>query len=69
MADHSKPEALIDGVAALVGLTITPEQRPGVARFLALAADMAALVEAAPVDPDHLALAPVFVPVAPAGRA
>lgn len=68
MADVPKPEALIDSLGPLLGLAITPEQRPGVIRFLAVAAEMAAVVASAPIDPDHLALAPVFVPVTPAGR-
>ena len=68
MADRPQPDALIDGLAPLLGLEITPEQRPGVIRFLAVAADMAALLDAAPVAPDHLARASVFVPVVPAGR-
>ena len=41
-----------DAVAALVGLTLTPGQRPGVVRFLAIARDMAAVVEAVPLDED-----------------
>ncbi|PWR19065.1 DUF4089 domain-containing protein [Zavarzinia compransoris] len=59
------PDAYIDVQAPVLGLTITAEQRPGVATFLRLAADMAALLEAAPLEDDSLDLDGVFVPVAP----
>ncbi|MCF4167147.1 DUF4089 domain-containing protein [Zavarzinia compransoris] len=62
------PEACLDANAALLGLTITPSQRPGVLQFLKLAADMAALVEAAPVPADTLDLDGTFEPVAPKGE-
>ena len=39
-------DAYIDAVAPAVGLTLDPGWRPGVARFLALAAGMAARLEA-----------------------
>lgn len=46
--------------AATVGLPIDPAHMPGVVRFLMLAADMAAILDAAPLHPDDDALAPVL---------
>jgi hypothetical protein len=60
------PARHIDACAALLGLTITAEQRPGVSQFLTLAAAMAALVEAAPLGGDALDLAGIFSPISPA---
>ncbi|MFA5122931.1 DUF4089 domain-containing protein [Zavarzinia sp.] len=57
-------DLVIDANAALLGLEIGPEQRPGVVQFLKLAAQMAALVEAAPIG-DTLELDGAFHPVAP----
>jgi hypothetical protein len=57
-------DAYVDAQAALLGLPIAPEHRPGVVRYLQLAAGMAPRVT-------DFALAPgdesgnVFVPVAP----
>jgi hypothetical protein len=56
------PDAYIDAVAAAVGLAVAEADRPGVARFLALAAEMAAVLETVPLDDAELALAPVFLP-------
>jgi len=55
-------DAYIDAVAAEVGLEITEVQRPGVRQFLGIAADMAAVIQAVPLDDAELALAPVFCP-------
>jgi hypothetical protein len=57
-------DAYIDSASAVVGLTIAEEYRPGVARFLALAAEMADLLDAVDLDDGELALAPVFLPPA-----
>lgn len=54
-------DAHIDAASALVGLTIAEAHRPGVARFLALAAEMAATLETVDLG-DTLDLAPVFTP-------
>lgn len=45
-ADATDWTAYVDVVAPTVGLAIAPEWRPGVARFLGLAAGMAATLEA-----------------------
>jgi hypothetical protein len=60
-------EALVRANADALGLRLTPEQMPGVLRYVTLAADMAALVEALPLGRDDEA-ATVFVPVVPAAR-
>ena len=59
--DHT---AYIDAAAATLGLKITAEQRPGVTRFFALAADMAALVNGLPLTPADES-GNVFKPVSP----
>jgi hypothetical protein len=41
-------------------VSVVEAWRPGVARFLALAAEMAAVLEAVPLDEAELELAPVF---------
>lgn len=61
------PEAYLDAHAALLGLTITEGQRPGVLQFLKLAADMAALIDGAAVPDDTLDLDGTFEPMAPRG--
>ena len=53
-------DADLDALAALVELTITPGQRPGVQRFLAIAQEMASVVAAVPLDETTLDLAPVY---------
>ena len=53
-------DAYIDVASAAVGVPVAEAHRPGVARFLALAAEMAATLEAVALDEDELALAPVF---------
>jgi hypothetical protein len=61
-------DAYIEGASALIGLPVAEAHRPGVARFLALAAEMAAVLEAVPLEEDELAPAPVFTLPEP-GRA
>lgn len=51
-----------DAMAASLGLTITPEQRPVVLEFLRIAHGMAAIVATAPLDEAGFELAPVFRP-------
>ncbi|GAB5375581.1 MAG: hypothetical protein AcusKO_20430 [Acuticoccus sp.] len=53
-------DAYLDAAARTVGLTIAPEHREGVLRFLAIAAEFAAMLDEAPVEDDHQAHAPVF---------
>jgi hypothetical protein len=58
-------EAYVDAAAAVLQLPLSPEHRPGVLHYFALAASMAELVAAQPLtisdDP-----AEAFVPVSPA---
>lgn len=49
-------DSWIDAVAPALGLGVAPEWRPGVARFLGLAAEMAARLEAVELADDHLEL-------------
>ena len=58
-------EAYVDASAAALDLRLAPEHRVGVLRYFALAADMAELVEAVPLDV-HIDPAVTFTPVAPA---
>ncbi|MDM0038942.1 DUF4089 domain-containing protein [Variovorax sp. J22G21] len=60
----AQTEAYVDAAAAALDLKLRPEHRPGVLRYFALAAEMAALVEAVPLDP-HAEPAVSFVPVSP----
>ncbi len=58
-------EAYVDAASAALNLSLSPEHRPGVLRYFALAAGMAELVAAQPLEiTDHPAEA--FVPVPPA---
>ena len=57
-------ERYVDAQCELLGLVLTPAQRPGVVRYLQLAASMAALVSDFPLGRDDEA-ANVFVPVGP----
>ena len=59
--DHA---AYLNAAAATLGLTLTAEQRPGVARYFALAADMAVLVNGLPLTPADES-GSVFQPVSP----
>jgi len=55
-------ETYVDAAAGLLGLPIDAERRPGVLMFMGLAAEMAAILEAAPLDEDELAPLPVYLP-------
>jgi hypothetical protein len=57
-------ERYLDPAAEALGLAIAPEHRPGVVRYLQLAASMAALVTEFPLGRDDEA-ANVFRPVGP----
>ncbi len=57
-----KAEAYMDAAADLVGLAIEPEWRPGVAQYLALAAEMAEILEQVVLDDAEIVQAPVYVP-------
>ena len=59
MADH---DAYIDAASALLDLEIADAWRPGVTRFLGLAAGMAALLDTVALDDGALDLAPVYLP-------
>ena len=63
--ERQQVEAYVDAAAAALGLPIAAEHRPGVVHYVALAAAMAELVMALPLDVDDDP-APVFTPVAPA---
>ena len=55
-------DAYIDATSAIVNLPIAEEYRPGVAAFLQLAADMAAVLARVDLDDGELALAAVYLP-------
>jgi hypothetical protein len=57
-------EAHVDAVAATLGLPLDAAHRPGVLRYFALAARMAALLDAQPLGTADEP-ANVFVPVSP----
>ena len=59
------PDALINAVSAQVGLTISAAHRPGVRRFLQIAAEMAATLDRVELDGAESALAPVYRPPEP----
>jgi hypothetical protein len=59
--DHT---AYIDAAAATLGLSLTQEQRKGVALYFGLAASMAALLQGLQLGPADES-GTVFVPVAP----
>jgi Protein of unknown function (DUF4089) len=60
--------AYIDAASAMLDLEIAERHRPGMLRFLGLAAEMAAVLDGVPLDDGELALAPVFLPPAPERR-
>ena len=60
-------EQYLDTHAALLGLAITPEQRPGVVRYLQLAAGVASRVMEFPLAPEDES-GNVFVTVAARGE-
>ena len=55
------PEAVIDAMAPLLGLTIAPEYRAGIATNLAVTSALVTLVLDVPLD-DHVEPAAVFRP-------
>lgn len=57
-------EAAVDAQAAVLGLVLAPEHRPGVLQYYALAAGMAELVQGLPLGRDDEPAA-VFTPVSP----
>jgi hypothetical protein len=57
-------ETYVDSQAALLGLTLSPEHRPGVVRYFQLVAGMAPRVMDFPLTPADEP-GNVFVPVAP----
>ena len=59
-------EAYLDAVAPAVGLPIDPDWRGGVARFLGLAAEMAATLDAVELADDQLDLDTLLVLPEPA---
>ena len=54
-------EAYLDAVAPAVGLPVDPDWRGGIVRFLGLAAEMAATLDAVALADDHLELDAVLV--------
>ena len=60
----AQTEAYVDAAAAALDLNLRPDYRPGVLRFFTLAAEMAAVVDAVPLEP-HAESAVSFVPVSP----
>jgi len=60
----AQTEAYVDAAAAALDLKLRPDHRPGVLRFFALAAEMAAVVEGVPLDA-HAESAVTFTPVDP----
>ena len=61
-------DAYVDAAAAALDLPLSPEHRPGVLQFFALAAGFAEHLQAVPLDA-HDDPAPVFVPVEPSAKA
>ena len=60
-------EAYVDAAAAALNLSLRPEDRPGVLRFFALAAEFGAVLDAVPLEA-HAESAVVFKPVVPHGE-
>ncbi len=58
------PDRYLDATAAALELPIAPEHRPGVLRYLQLAAAMAERIESLPLDPADEPGSP-FRPVEP----
>lgn len=55
-------DAYLDAASAMVGLPVAEAWRPGVLRFLGIAAEMAAILERVPLDDGLNDLAPVYQP-------
>ena len=66
--DDSTIAAHVDAAAALLGLPLAPEHRPGVLMYFALAAAMAEQVNGLPLS-EHDESGSQFVPVSPGGAA
>jgi hypothetical protein len=64
MSETSTYEAYVDAAAAALDLPLSPAHRPGVLRYFALAAEMAALVNGLPLAV-HDEAAEAFVPIGP----
>lgn len=64
--DATQVEAYVDAQCALLGLTLAPEHRPGVIRYLQLVIGMAPRVMDFPLAPADES-GNTFVPVAPRG--
>ena len=60
----TQTEAYVDAAAAALDLPLRPDHRPGALRFFALAAEMAAVVDAVLLDA-HAEPAVTFLPVSP----
>jgi hypothetical protein len=59
-------EARLEAMAAVLALPVDAAYRPGVLRFLGLAAEMAAVLDRVPLDPGTAPLAPALsLPDAP----
>ena len=65
--DRERIEAYVDAAAAALDLPLAPAHRPGVLAYFALAAAMAELIDAHPLQLDDEP-APVFTPVSPRGN-
>jgi hypothetical protein len=62
--ERERIEAYVDAAAAALDLPLAPAHRPGVLLYFALAAELAELLAAAPLDVGDEA-APVFTAIAP----
>ena len=58
-------EAFVDASASALALNLQAAHRPGVLRFVAIAAEMAAVLDTVPLD-ESVEPAVNFVPVSPA---
>jgi hypothetical protein len=65
--DSKTIEQHVDATAALIGLTVAAEHRDGVLRYFGIAAGLAALVMAQPLDIEDEP-AGIFVPLSPAAQ-
>jgi len=61
--ERERIEAYVDAAAAALELPLAPAHRPGVLSYFALAAELAELLAAAPLDVGDEA-APVFMAIA-----
>ncbi|MEM9222893.1 MAG: DUF4089 domain-containing protein [Pseudomonadota bacterium] len=55
-------DAFLTAASATVGLDVPQEYREGVQQFLKIAAEMAEIVEAVPLDEQEAGLAPIYRP-------